>query len=285
MLNAMSVDVEDWFHAYNLQRFTPPETWDRQVSRVERNTERLLELFARHKVRATFFVLGWVAERFPQLVRAMDAAGHEIASHSHMHQLITHLTPEAFEADLARSLEVLRGLTASPVRGFRAPSFSVTRQTLWAVPILERNGITYDSSVYPIGFHPDYGIGDAPLVPFRHPSGLAELPMSVAEVAGRRVPCSGGGYFRLAPYAVTRALVRRCNAQGRPLVFYIHPWEIDPGQPRLPMPAVRRFRQYNSLGLVFDRIDRLLGDFPFGTMSDVLGPGGLGADAPVLASA
>lgn len=270
MLNAMSIDVEDWFHVYNMSGVIPQSEWDACESRVERNTRGLLDLFAKHEVRATFFTLGWVAERFPDLVREIDSAGHEVASHSYAHRLITHMTPAEFEADLARSLDVLRPLTTSPVLGFRAPSFSVTKATLWATDTMARLGLTYDSSVFPIGFHPDYGIGDAPLGAYAHPSGLAELPMSVANVMGRRVPCSGGGYFRLLPYAATRALIRRCNAEARPVVFYLHPWEIDPGQPRVKLPASKAFRHYNNLHRTLPRLDRLLGDFEFTTVRDVL---------------
>ena len=270
MLNAMSIDVEDWFHVYNMSGVIPQSEWESCESRVERNTTALLELFGKRGVRATFFTLGWVAERFPHLVRAMDAAGHEVATHSHMHRLITHMTPDEFEADLARSLEVLRPLSSRPIRGFRAPSFSVTKKTLWATDTMVRLGLEYDSSVFPIGFHPDYGIGDAPLGAYSHPSGLTELPMSVANVMGRRVPCSGGGYFRLLPYAATRSLIRRCNVEGRPVVFYLHPWEIDPGQPRVKLPASKAFRHYNNLGRTLSRLDRLLKDFEFGTVTEVL---------------
>ncbi|MDB4914965.1 MAG: hypothetical protein JWM95_2609 [Gemmatimonadetes bacterium] len=270
MLNAMSIDVEDWFHVYNMSGVVPQSQWEKCESRVERNTTQLLELFAKRGVKATFFTLGWVAERFPALVRAMDEAGHEIATHSHMHRLITHMTPEEFEADLARSLAVLRPLSSRPILGFRAPSFSVTKKTLWATDTMKRLGLEYDSSVFPIGFHPDYGIGDAPLGAYTHPSGLTELPMSVANVMGRRVPCSGGGYFRLLPYVVTRSLIRRCNSESRPVVFYLHPWEIDPGQPRVQLPASKAFRHYNNLDRTLGRLDRLLKDFEFGTVTDVL---------------
>jgi polysaccharide deacetylase family protein (PEP-CTERM system associated) len=270
MLNAMSIDVEDWFHVYNMSGVIPQSSWDSCESRVENNTRRLLDLFAKHRVKATFFTLGWVAERFPGLVREIDSAGHEVASHSYAHRLITHMTQEEFERDLARSLDILRPLSTSPVVGFRAPSFSVTRATLWATDTMARLGLTYDSSVFPIGFHPDYGIGDAPLSAYAHPSGIAELPMSVANVMGRRIPCSGGGYFRLLPYAATRALIRRCNAEARPVVFYLHPWEIDPGQPRVKLPASKAFRHYNNLDRTLGRLDRLLGDFEFGTVREVL---------------
>jgi polysaccharide deacetylase family protein (PEP-CTERM system associated) len=263
MRNVMSIDLEDWFCVYNLSRIIPYADWDRCESRVERNTTRLLELFARHKVQATFFVLGWVADRFPDLVREVERAGHEIGTHGYAHRLLTYMTPEEFRADLMRSLEVLARTATQPVLGFRAPSFSLT-ETLWAVKILQEAGLRYDSSVFPVGFHPDYGMVDAELEPHPLAEGLIELPMGVVEVLGRRVPCSGGGYFRLFPYELTRRLMRRCNAQGRSVMFYLHPWELDPGQPRIPgMSWSTRFRHYNNLERTEERLERLLGDFSF----------------------
>jgi len=264
MRNVMSIDLEDWFCVYNLSRIIPYADWDRCESRVERNTTRLLELFARHNVQATFFVLGWVADRFPDLVREVERAGHEIGTHGYAHRLLTYMTPEEFRADLMRSLEVLARTATQPVLGFRAPSFSLTAETLWAVKILQEAGLRYDSSVFPVGFHPDYGMVDAELEPHPLAEGLIELPMGVVEVLGRRVPCSGGGYFRLFPYELTRRLMRRCNAQGRSVMFYLHPWELDPGQPRIPgMSWSTRFRHYNNLERTEERLERLLGDFSF----------------------
>jgi polysaccharide deacetylase family protein (PEP-CTERM system associated) len=264
MKNVMSVDVEDWFCVYNLSRLIPYAEWDRCESRVERSTTRLLDLFGKHEVEATFFVLGWVADRFPDLVREIERRGHEVASHGYSHRLLTFMQPPEFREDLQRSLEVLARSAAQPVRGFRAPSFSVTRKTLWAADILKESGIRYDSSVFPVGFHPDYGIADAELQPYELAEGLTELPMSVAEVFGRKVPCCGGGYFRLYPYSVTRWLMRRCNAQGRPVMFYLHPWELDPGQPRVAgLSWSKRFRHYNNLDKTEERLERLLDDFSF----------------------
>ena len=264
MMNVMSIDVEDWFCVYNLSRHIPFAEWDRCESRVERNTLRLLDVFRKHRVEATFFVLGWVAERFPELVQEIERQGHEVASHGHSHRLLTRMTPEEFRSDLQRSLEVLNKIARQEVLGFRAPSFSLTRQTLWAVDILKDSGIRYDSSVFPVAFHPDYGMPDAALEPYELLKDLTELPMGVAEVMGRRVPCSGGGYFRLYPYALTRYLMRRCNAQGRPVIFYLHPWEIDPGQPRvMGLPWSARYRHYNNLERTEERLERLVTDFSF----------------------
>ena len=261
--NVFSIDLEDWFCVHNLSGVIKREDWDRCPSRVERNTLILLNLLSHHNVEATFFVLGWVAERYPDLVKEVERRGHEIATHGYSHRLLTALEPEEFRADLARSLEVLARCTSRPVRGFRAPSFSITHKTWWAVEILRSCGIRYDSSIFPIGFHPDYGIPDAPLSAHHLPEGVFELPMSCAEVFGRKVPCSGGGYFRLLPYIATRALMRRCNRQGRPVIFYLHPWEVDPEQPRVDLPALKRFRHYQNLDRTAERLERLLHDFQF----------------------
>ena len=264
MQNVMSVDVEDWFCVHNLSRLIPYADWDKCESRVERSTARLLDLFGKYRVEATFFVLGWVADRFPDLVREIERRGHEVATHGYSHQLLTYMRPEEFRADLQRSLVALARTATQEVRGFRAPSFSLTKRTLWAVDILRESGIQYDSSVFPVAFHPDYGIADADLRPHRLAEGLTELPMGVAEVFGWRIPCSGGGYFRLYPYAVTRALMRRCNQQGRPVMFYLHPWEADPGQPRVAgLSWSKRFRHYNNLDRTEERLEWLLNDFAF----------------------
>jgi polysaccharide deacetylase family protein (PEP-CTERM system associated) len=264
MNNVMSVDVEDWFCVYNLSRLIPYADWDKCESRVERNTVRLLDLFGKHQLEATFFVLGWVAERFPDLVKEIERRGHEVATHGYSHRLLTFMGPEEFREDLQRSLESLAKTASQQVRGFRAPSFSLTRSTLWAVDILKQSGIEYDSSIFPVRLHPDYGMTDAALAPHQLAEGLTELPMSVAEVLGQKIPCCGGGYFRLYPYPMTRWLMRRCNQQGRPVIFYLHPWEVDPTHPRVEgMPWSKRFRHYNNLEKTEERLERLLGDFSF----------------------
>ena len=264
MLNVMSIDVEDWFCVYNLSRLIRYADWGKCESRVERNTVRLLNLFRAHRVEATFFVLGWVAERLPDLVKEIERQGHEVASHGFSHRLLTFMQPEEFRADLQRSLEVLARVTGQEVRGFRAPSFSLTRKTLWAVNIMKESGIQYDSSVFPVGFHPEYGMPDVELRPHQVAEGLTELPMGVAEVAGCRIPCSGGGYFRLYPYGMTRWLMRKCNEQGRAVIFYLHPWELDPAQPRVRgMSWSARLRHYNNLAKTEQRLEQLLSDFSF----------------------
>lgn len=270
MINIMSIDLEDWFQVHNLSGVIPYDKWDDCELRIEANTSRVLALLQKHGVTATFFVLGWVAERLPDLIRAIAREGHEIASHSYAHRLLTYQTPDEFDTDLGKSLAILREASGQPVNGFRAPSFSVTRQTLWSYRIMAKHRIEYDSSVFPIGFHPDYGIPDAPLSFYRTAGGIMELPLSCAQVFRRRIPCSGGGYFRIFPYEMNRRLIRRCNAEGRPVVFYIHPWEFDPGQPRVRLGKIKTFRHYTNLKRTQDRFDRLLGDFAFGSIRDTL---------------
>ena len=263
MQNVFSIDLEEWFCVYNLSQAIPYDRWGDCESRVEKSVLALLDLLSKHRVEATFFVLGWVAERHPDLIREVENRGHEIGSHSYAHRLITSMTPEEFRTDLARSLEVLARLVKQPVIGFRAPSFSVTRKTWWSLEIMRSMGIRFDSSVFPIGFHPDYGVADSPLDPHLTNDGLWELPMSVAVVAGKRIPCCGGGYFRQFPYTVTRWLMRTCNDQGRAVMFYLHPWEVDPAQPRVALPLIKRIRHYNNIGKTISRLERLFEDFRF----------------------
>jgi len=271
MTNALSIDLEDWFCAANMLEFYTQEDWPNLESRVVQNSTRLLELFERKSVKATFFVLGWVADHYPDLVKEISSRGHEIASHGYSHTLLTKMTPEAFEADLEKALSVTQVCTQQRIIGFRAPSFTVTRDTMWAVDILAKNGFKYDSSIFPIGFHPDYGVADEPLGIHQIRNSLLEFPMAVSELVGKRIPCSGGGYFRLLPYAVTRILLRGINAKGRPFVFYVHPWEIDPEQPRLPLSFSKRLRHYTNLNKTFSRLERLISQFEFNSIRSVLG--------------
>ncbi len=268
MKNALSIDLEDWFCANNLR--IPLSEWDHQELRVVPNTHQILDLLDAHHVRATFFVLGWIAEHAPDLVREIEQRGHEIATHGYSHTLLTEQTPAEFEADLCRALEATRRLATQPIRGFRAPSFTITSKTLWAIEILARNNIQYDSSIFPVGFHPDYGIPDAQLGIHRI-GAITEVPPSVARVFGRNLPCCGGGYFRVLPYAVTRYLLWRCNREERPVVFYLHPWEVDPGQPRQKLSRSKAFRHYANLDKTLGRLNRLLNDFEFGSIREVMG--------------
>lgn len=271
--NAMSIDLEDWFCVDNLSQVIRKEDWDSCELRVGESTGRILNLLDKHQTRATFFVLGWVAEKLPELIREIEAKGHEIAVHGYNHLLLTEITPQEFDEDLARALETLRscGIKQTPI-GFRAPSFTVVEKTkAWALPTLEKYNFKYDSSVFPIGFHPDYGVADAPLVPYKITAGLHEFPMSCLEFFGKRFPFSGGGYFRLFPYSYTKFCMKKYNAMGRAAIFYLHPWELDPGQPKVKLPRSKQIRHYRNLDQTEKRLDALLRDFQFTTVREVLG--------------
>jgi polysaccharide deacetylase family protein (PEP-CTERM system associated) len=274
MENALTVDVEDYFQVAAFSGVLSRADWDSAESRVERNTHALLELFAEFDRKATFFVLGWVAERHPDLIRKIQAQGHEIASHGYSHELIYNQTPAEFRAETERARKLLQDITQGPVLGYRAASYSITRESLWALEILAEVGFEYDSSIFPIR-HDRYGLPGAPTEPHRAllPSGrtLVEFPISTVRVGPLRLPVSGGGYFRLYPYAVSRMLAeRKLRRSGRPFVFYLHPWEIDPDQPRIRAGALSRFRHYNNLDRCELRLRRLLADFEFSTMTESL---------------
>jgi succinoglycan biosynthesis protein ExoA len=271
ILNALTVDVEDYFQVSGFERVVDREQWDRFAPRVVANTERILALLDNAGVRATFFVLGWVAVRHPGLVRAIQNAGHEIGCHSYWHRLIYQQTPAEFREDLCLARDAIQDVTGTPVTAYRAPSFSITRQSLWALDILIEEGFQIDSSIYPT-HHDRYGIAGAPAEPhwINRPAGqLWEFPMPIYRCLGYPLPVGGGGYFRLYPYALTRHGLRTVNAAGRPFVFYLHPWEVDPEQPRLPASRLRKFRHYVNLHRTETRLAQLLRDFRLGTLTDV----------------
>ena len=270
IVNAMSVDVEDYFHASAFDRVVSRTSWPERESRVVANTHRLLELFDRHQVKGTFFILGWVAERCPVLVREIASLGHEIASHGFDHQLIYTLTRAQFRDDVRRAKSVLEQSAGRTVHGYRAPSFSIVRESLWALDVLIEEGHTYDASVFPI-HHDRYGIPDATRRAhvIERPSGsIVEFPGSTVRIGGANWPIAGGGYFRLLPYQWTKWGMDRVNAvDGEPVVFYIHPWEIDPDQPRLPVSRLARWRHYRGLDQTAARLDQLMTDFRFDTVA------------------
>jgi polysaccharide deacetylase family protein (PEP-CTERM system associated) len=273
VLNAMTVDVEDYFHVSAFAGVVSPADWPSLESRVVANTDRILDIFEKADVHATFFILGWVAARFPELVRRIQSAGHELASHSYDHGLVYHKTPESFRADLRRASVAIEQASGVTVRGYRAPSYSITELSLWALDILADEGYEYDSSIYPIR-HDRYGIPSWE----RHihkvdraGGSLWELPGSTVHHLGMNLPMGGGGYFRLLPYSWTTRGIRTLNeVEGRPAVFYLHPWEVDPDQPRLHAGAMSRFRHYYNLSETESRLRRLLTEFRFGTVSQVL---------------
>jgi polysaccharide deacetylase family protein (PEP-CTERM system associated) len=269
--NAMTVDVEDYFQVQAFAHCIDRRDWDAFPQRVDRNTNRVLEHFASAGVKATFFTLGWVAQRFPALIGRIVGQGHELASHGWDHTRVDQQDPEAFRADVGRTKSLLEDIGGVPVAGYRAATFSIGRQNTWAFPILREEGYVYSSSINPIR-HDLYGMPDAPRVPFRpHAEGVIELPMTTVRLIGRNWPCSGGGYFRLLPTALYRAGLGRVNRHdAQPGIFYFHPWEIDPGQPRIPNAGWKsRLRHYTNLSRMGANLDRLLQDFPWDRMDRV----------------
>jgi polysaccharide deacetylase family protein (PEP-CTERM system associated) len=272
MRNAMSVDVEDYFQVSAFEPYVTRDAWDTQPCRVEHNVERILALFEQHQVKATFFTLGWVAERFPALLRRMIDAGHEVASHGWSHVRVTQQTVAQFKEDVLRTKRLLEDVGGQAVLGYRAASYSIGESNLWALEVLAETGHRYSSSIFPIR-HDLYGMPGAPRFAFR-PAGadLVEFPVTTVRLAGRNLPCGGGGWFRLVPYAGMRWALRRVNnVDGQPAIFYFHPWEIDPDQPRQEgLDRRTRFRHYLNLDRMETRLRRLLGDFEWGRMDDVL---------------
>lgn len=259
--NAMSVDVEDYFQVSAMESVVSRDDWDAYACRVEQNTRRVLDLFAKNGALGTFFTLGWVAKRYPGLIRAIVDEGHEIASHGMAHIRVSAQTPDAFRQDIRDAKALLEDAAGQQVRGYRAASFSMTDKTKWAHQVLQEEGYAYSSSIYPIR-HDHYGMPDAPRSAYRPviDSDFLEIPITTVEVAGRRLPCGGGGYFRLLPYAVSRWCIDRVNVTDKlPAIFYFHPWEVDPDQPRVSgLSARTRFRHYVGLSRMHGRLDRLL---------------------------
>ena len=267
-VNGMSVDVEDYFQVQAFAGIVDRDAWDSIPCRVEANMDRLLTQFARAGVTATFFTLGWVAERYPEVVRRIVREGHELASHGYGHQLVHSLTPAQFREDLVRAKGVLESTGGVAVAGYRAPTFSIGPRNPWAFDVLEETGHRYSSSVYPVK-HDLYGVPDAPRFPYRPGAGaLVEIPMTTLRLGGRNLPISGGGYFRLMPYLLFRTLLRRFHAaDNRPGVFYFHPWEIDPGQPRVAGASrLSLFRHTVNLAAMAGRVEHLLRDFRWDRM-------------------
>ena len=269
--NALSIDVEDYFQVQAFAGVIPRARWDEFPRRVEANTERLLEILDRAGAQATFFALGWVAERHPALIRRIVAGGHELASHGFGHERVDSLTEAQFRADIGRAKAVLEDTGGVAVEGYRAPTFSVGPRTPWAFEALAETGHRYSSSVYPVR-HDLYGMPNAPRFPYRPFGGaLWEIPMTTLRLARRNVPLAGGGWFRLAPYSAYRTALRRFHAaEGQPAIFYVHPWEIDPGQPRVAGARLRsRVRHYTNLAATAGRLERLLRDFAWDRMDRV----------------
>jgi len=272
LLNALTVDVEDYYQVSGFDACVSRSDWDSIAPRLGPPTEEILDLLDRAGVRGTFFVLGWVAERNPSMVRAIRAAGHEVGSHGHGHRLIYEQTPDEFRDDLRRGIRALEDCLGEPVRLYRAPSFSITPKSEWALDVLIEEGIRIDSSVYPIR-HDRYGLPGASPEPHlitRPSGGIWEFPPPVCRLWGMSVPAGGGGYLRLYPYWLTRRLLAGINAEGRPFAAYLHPWELDPDQPRVPCGWGQRFRHYVNLHRTGPRLKKLCRDFALGTLSESL---------------
>ena len=268
--NALTIDVEDYFQVSAFAPYIPREQWSARACRVELNVDRILQMLDMHETKATFFTLGWIAERYPHLVRRIVDGGHELASHGYGHQRASDLTEAAFSEDIESAKKLLEDLSGHGVKGYRAPSFSIGESNLWAFDCLERAGYCYSSSIYPIR-HDHYGMPDAPRFAHQVRAGLLEVPVTTARFFARNWPASGGGYFRLMPYAVSRWLLQSVNRQDcQSAVFYFHPWEIDAGQPRIEgINAKTRFRHYVNLHRTEGRLQRLLADFNWGRMDEI----------------
>lgn len=270
IVNALTIDVEDYFQVSALAPHFPRKQWDTVPCRVERNMDAILGLLHEHGAKATFFTLGWIGERYPHLVRLIAMEGHELASHGYGHQRASEQSREAFSADIVLAKSVLEDIGGVEVKGYRAPSFSIGTSNPWAHECIAEAGYQYSSSVYPVK-HDHYGLPDAPRFPYRLDSGLMEMPISTVRYMGRNLPAGGGGYFRLLPYGASRWLIRQVNERdGRPAMFYFHPWEIDPEQPRVQgTTAKTRFRHYINLSRTEARLRRLMDDFSWGRMDQV----------------
>lgn len=275
--NALTIDVEDYFQVSAFAPYIQRDQWDTRDCRVERNVERILGMLDVHATKATFFTLGWIAERYPHLVRRIVDSGHELASHGYGHERVSDLSEAAFSEDIESAKKLLEDLSGHEVKGYRAPSFSIGQGNLWAFDCLERAGYRYSSSIYPIR-HDHYGMPDAPRFAHQVRAGLLEVPVSTARFFDRNWPASGGGYFRLMPYAMSRWLLQRVNQVDRqPVIFYFHPWEIDAGQPRIDgINAKTRFRHYLNLHKMEARLEHLLADFSWGRMDEIFLADGTG---------
>ena len=268
--NALTIDVEDYFQVSAFAPHIDRADWDNRECRVERNVHRILDMLDRHNTKATFFTLGWVAQRYPQLVREIVHRGHELASHGYGHERASDLTEEAFLEDIHSAKVLLEDLAGLEVRGYRAPSFSIGTGNLWAFDCLANTGHRYSSSIYPIA-HDHYGMPDSPRFVYEVRPGLLEVPITTLRAFGRNFPSSGGGYFRLLPYALSRWMLQRVNSTDcQPGIFYFHPWEIDAQQPRIPgIGAKTRFRHYVNIDRVEARLNQLLADFRWGRMDHI----------------
>ncbi len=271
--NAISIDVEDYFQVAALSETINVSEWENISSRVECNTHKILDLFDQYNVKATHFILGWIADRFPNLVKEIANRGHEVASHGYSHQLIYNQSKEVFRQETDKSKKILEDIIGEEVIGYRAASYSITKKSLWALDILAEAGFKYDSSIFPV-YHDNYGIHGSPVEPhiLQTPKGhkMVEYPLSIYKAFGQTIPIAGGGYFRLYPYWLSRYFYRQMNKKLKSFVFYLHPWEVDPDQPKVDVSWFSKFRHYNNLDKCEGRLSKLLSEFNFTTMKDKL---------------
>ena len=271
MINGLSFDIEDWFQVENLKEACPFSNWDRFETRVEQNTEILLQLLNKYHRKATFFILGWIAERKPNLVRRIFQENHEIASHGYKHEVVYRISANAFREDVSRSKELLEDIIGAKVIGYRAPNFSISKNSLWALDILKECGFAYDSSIFPTSFHDRYGFeGIRENSIFKFQNGLFELPLTVYKLGKFNFPLGGGAYFRLFPYALFKALLRRINRKGDNFIFYLHPWELDSEQPKVKIRRQYYFRHYINLHTTKHKLTKLIRDFDFQPLKNLL---------------
>jgi polysaccharide deacetylase family protein (PEP-CTERM system associated) len=272
IVNAMTVDVEDYFQVSAFENHIAKSQWDNLQHRVQNNTYRILDLFSQHNVKATFFTLGWVAERYPEIVKRIVTEGHELASHGYEHIRVTEQTPEQFRADIKKTKQILEDIGGQAIVGYRAASYSIGANNLWALQVLEEEGHLYSSSIYPVK-HDLYGMPSAPRFSFspENTRNLLEIPITTLQILNKNIPCGGGGFFRLYPYFLSKMAYKYLNSiEHQPGIFYFHPWEIDPDQPRQQnLPFKSRFRHYLNLNRVENRLNNLLNDFAWDTMQNV----------------
>ncbi|MDH4100951.1 MAG: DUF3473 domain-containing protein [Nitrospirota bacterium] len=273
IINAFSVDVEDYYMVSAYADVVKLDEWERHESRVEANTRRVMDLLDEYGIKATFFTLGWVAERHPALIRAIRDAGHEVASHGYDHQLIYNMTPDQFREDTRKTKKILEDASGGPIYGYRAPSYSIVERSLWALDVLIEEGFTYDSSIFPIR-HDRYGMPNADRFAHtikRKAGSIIEFPPSTWRLGGTNLPMAGGGYLRLLPLLFTRSAIRSINSrEQKPVIFYIHPWEVDPEQPRLEGSRLSKFRHYTNLDTTIPKLKELFTEFRFGPIRDLM---------------
>lgn len=271
-VNILTIDVEDYFQVENFTKVIKTSDWGKYESRVAQNTEKILRILEDTNIKTTFFVLGWVAERFPRLIEKIHKAGHEVASHGYDHRLVYKQKPDEFRRDLRKAKDILEDIVQRPVVGYRAPSYSITKKSMWALDILMEEGFRYDSSLFPI-HHDKGGMPDSKRYPFRiynHKKYLWEFPLSTVRIRNRNIPFSGGGYFRLLPYSFIKWSIESINNEGRPAVMYLHPWEFDPSQPKIKADYLSMFRHYVNMSKTEGKLKELLGDFEFKSIADYL---------------